>query len=166
MNQQMQALAAANAANVEAIHSLAHTSLKATERLMNLNLGLARSSLRLGADCARPAPGGDWRQVVSQQNSGLRKGAEEAASYLRSIYDLSAETQAELNEVISSRVGELSESVNELLDALAQSAPAGSGNAMGLIKSAFAGTCSAYAQMMKAGAQPAAAAPKRSKRAQ
>jgi phasin family protein len=153
MNQQVEALAAANAANVEAMHSLAYASLKATERLMSLSLGFARASLRLGADCARPTPNGDWRLMLSQQSSGFQKGAEEAASYLRSVYDISSETQAEVNEAISARVDGLSESVGSMLDAIARSAPAGSEKAVNMLKSAFAGTCSAYAQTLRVAPQ-------------
>ncbi len=155
MNQQsMQALAAANAANVEVMRCLAQSSLKAAERLLSLNLGLARNSLRLGTEYARPDA--DWRQLWSQQNSGLQKSAVEAASYLRSVYDISAEAQAEMNDVISSRVGDLSESMNSMLDLLAKSAPAGSEKAVSALRAAVAGSCSAYAQMVRS-APPAAA---------
>jgi phasin family protein len=152
MNQQVQALAAVNAANVEAMHSLAHASLKATERLMSLNLGFARSSLRLGAECARPAQSGDWRQMLSQQSSGFQKSAEEAASYLRGVYDISTEAQAEVNELISSRVDDLSESVGSMLDVIARSAPAGSEQTVNMLKSAI-GTWSAYAQTLRTAPQ-------------
>jgi phasin family protein len=166
MNQQMEALAAVNAANVEALHSLAFASIKATERMMSLNLDLARNTLRLGAECARPAPSADWRQVLTQQSGGLQKGAQEAVSYLRNVYDVSAEAQAAVNEVLSSRVDDLSESVGSLLDTLSRSAPPGSEKAMETIKSAFAGTCSAYARMVRTAPQSAGSpAPKRSRRA-
>lgn len=163
MNQPMEALAAVNTANVEALHSLAFASIKAAERMMNLNLGLARSSLRLGADCARPAPNADWRQMLTQQSGGFQKSAQEAASYLRGVYDVSSEAQTEVNEVLSARVDDLSESVNSLLDALSRSAPPGSEKAMDMIKSAFASSCSAYAQIVRTAPQ-AAPAPKRSRR--
>lgn len=164
MNQSMEALAAANAANVEAMHSLAFASLKAAERLMSLNMGLAKTSLRLGADCARPAPNGDWRNLLSQQSSGLQKSAEEAASYLRSVYDISSEAQAEVGDVISSRVDELSGSVTSLLDTLARSAPPGSERAMDMLKSAFMGSCSAYMQMVRNAPQSAAQQPRKTRR--
>lgn len=156
--QPMEALAAANAANVEAMRSLANTSLKATERLMNLNLGLARTSLTLGADCAQPAKNGDWRHLFSQQSNGFQKGAEEAVAYLRNVYDLSSEAQAEVNGLLSSRVDEMTDSVNSLLDVLAKSAPAGSENALAMLRSAFANGCSAYAQMVRSSQHAAAAA--------
>lgn len=148
--QPMEALAAANAAGIEAMRNLAFSSIKATERLMSLNLDFARNSLRLGADCARPAANSaDWRQVISQQNSGLQKGAEEAAIYLRSVYDISAEAQAEMGELISARVDDFSESVNSMMDALSKSAPAGSDKAIEFMRTAFATSCSACVQMVR-----------------
>ncbi len=60
------------------------------------------------------------------------------------------------NDVISSRVGDLSGSMSSMLDLLAKSAPAGSEKAMSMLKSAFANGCSAYAQMVRSAPQPAA----------
>lgn len=171
MNQQqsMQSIAAANAANVEAMRSLAFASLKATERLLNLNLGFARNSLRFGADY-RPAPASDWQGLVAQQTNSLQKTGEEAAEYLRGVYDISAEAQADLGELISSRMDELGDSMTSIFEAMAKNAPAGSENAVNMLKSAVADTCAAYSRIIKTTAQQAAAvavepAPKRGRRA-
>jgi phasin family protein len=131
------------------MRSLAFASIEATERLLSLNLGLARNSLRLGADCTRPAAGADWKQMLAQQSSGMQNMAAEAAGYLRSVYDISTKAQADTHEVISARVEDMTDSMNTVLDTLAQSAPAGSEKALELIKSAFTAGCSAYTQMVK-----------------
>jgi phasin family protein len=151
--QQMEALAAANAANVDAMRSLAFASIEATERLLSLNLGLARNSVRLSADYVRPATGTDWKSVLAHQSSGLQNMAEEAAGYLRSVYDISSKAQADTNEVISARVEDITDSMNTVLDTLAQSAPLGSGKALDLIRSAFSASCSAYTQMVRSAPQ-------------
>jgi phasin family protein len=143
--QPMQALAAANAANIDTMRSLAYASIKAAERLMSLNLGFARSSLQQGVGVQ---PHADWQQMLSLQGSGFQKSAAEAADYLRSVYEISAEAQADVNEAISSRVDNLGEAVTSVLDVLARTAPPGSEKAMNMIRSAFADSCSAYTQMV------------------
>lgn len=147
MNQQqpMQALAAANAANIDTMRSLAYASIKAAERLMSLNLGFARTSLQQGSGAQ---PNANWQQMLTLQGSGIQKSATEAADYLRSVYEISAEAQADMNEALSARVDHLGEAVNSVFDVLTRSAPPGSENAMNMIRSAFADGCSAYAQMV------------------
>ncbi|HEX8989417.1 MAG TPA: phasin family protein [Rhodocyclaceae bacterium] len=151
--QPIQALAAANAANVETMRSLAFASLKATERLMSLNLGFARASLQRGVDSVQT--NGNWQQALSGQGGGFQRSAEEAAEYLRGIYDISSEAQADVNEVLSSRVDHMSTALDAMLDALARSAPPGSEKAIGMLRSALAGSYSAYAQMARSMPQQA-----------
>lgn len=155
MSQQysIQALAANNMANVEAMRSLAVTSLKATERLLALNLDLMRTSFGFGADPSRPATDMGWQDMISRQGMGLQQTTEKAAAYLRGVYDISAEAQAEVSELMSSRVGDVSDSVTSLLDTIAQSGPAGSESAIAVVKSAIANTRSAYDHLVKTAQQ-------------
>lgn len=138
----IQTIAAANAANIEAIRSLTATSLNAAERLLNLNLDLARLSLRAGAPMSQQA---DWQQHTKQ-----------AADYFRGVYEISTEAQANASEVLSSRVEELADSVTSLLDDVARSAPPNSGKAFEAAKSAVATACSAYSRLIR-NSQPASA---------
>ncbi|MDD5247482.1 MAG: phasin family protein [Rhodocyclaceae bacterium] len=170
MNQQysMQALTAANLANVEAMRALGFTSIKAAERLLNLNMEWARTSLSVGADYAQPAlSAAAWQETMSRRGADLRKSSEDAAAYFRGVRDISTEAQAEMGEVVSARVNAVGEAMTSLLDTMARSVPAGSEKALAAVKSAVANTCSAYGQIVKAAQHAAEASqvPKQAKKA-
>lgn len=166
MNQQhsIESIAAAGAANVEAMRSLASASIKAAERLVSLNLGFARNSLRLGADF-KPASPADWQKIVAQQTTGFQKTSEEAAEYFRGVYDISTEAHADMTEALSSHMDEVGDSFTAFLDVVAKTAP-GSERAVDALKTAFTDNWTNYLRMMKSAAQQAAPepAPKRGRR--
>ena len=127
------------------------------ERLLALNLDFARSSFDLGASSVQPAADTDWQAMVSQQRSGLQQATERTAGYVRGVYDISAAAQAEVADLVSSRMGEVGDSMTSMLGTLTQSSPAGSEGAVAMAKSAIANTRSLYDQLIKTTQQMTAA---------
>jgi phasin family protein len=148
--------AAANKATVEALLSLANTSLANAERLAALNLHTARAIVEDSVANLKTLLGAkDAQEALNLQASLTQPGIEKAVAYSRSIYEISAQTQEEIAKVVEAQFAELNKGVNGLLDQAVKNAPAGSDVAVAAVKSAIAAANSAYDGLNKAAKQVA-----------
>lgn len=148
--------AAANKATVEALLSLANTSLANAERLAALNLHTARAIVEDSVANMKTLLGAkDAQEALNLQASLTQPGIEKAVAYSRSIYEISAQTQEEIAKVVEAQFAELNKGVNGLLDQAVKNAPAGSDVAVAAVKSAIAAANSAYDGLNKAAKQVA-----------
>jgi phasin family protein len=148
--------AAANKATVEALLSLANTSLANAERLAALNLHTARALVEDGVANLKTLLGAkDAQEALNLQASLTQPGIEKAVAYSRSIYEISAQTQEEIAKIVEAQFSELNKGVNGLLDQAVKNAPAGSDVAVAAVKSAIAAANSAYDGLNKAAKQVA-----------
>ena len=145
----LEALTSSSKANAEVIRTLASTSIKATERLMALNLDFARNALHAGGDYTRQTTHAGWQKMLSRQEDILQKSAEQTAAYMRSVHEILGDAQADLTALVSSRMEEMRDSMTSMLDSMAKSSPAGSENAIAAVRSAILNTSSAYNQVLK-----------------
>lgn len=142
-------ISATNKANIDAMKSLATTSIKATERLVALNLNFARGSINLGADYAQQISDDGLQSLMPRQDFSLQQSAETTSDYLRNTYDILAETQAEVAELTSARIHEISESMTAFIDSMAKSGPTGSEMTMAAVKTAIANANAVYNHVIK-----------------
>ena len=78
---------------------------------------------------------------------------EKAADYVKSVYDIAAETQAQFGKLIEQQVADFNKQVVVALDKFAESAPAGSEVGINALKSALVTSNTAYENMSKAAKQ-------------
>ena len=147
---------AAQKANVETLFGLTNKAFEGVEKLVELNLQVAKAALDEVADHTRAALSvKDAQELLALQASLLQPAAEKAASYSRHLYDIAATTQAEVTKVAEAQFAEAQKNFASTVDAALKNAPAGSENAVALVKSALAAANNAYESVSKAAKQAA-----------
>ena len=108
-------LASANQASVETLVTFANAAFGGAERLAALNLNAARTMLEDGAANTRALLGvKDVQSLVSLQTTLSQPGLEKASVYSRSVYQIAAETQEALSEVVEGQVSKLSKAARQV----------------------------------------------------
>jgi phasin family protein len=150
---------AAQKANVETLFGLTNKAFEGVEKLVELNLQVARAALEEAADNTRAALSAkDAQELLALQASLLQPSAEKAASYSRHLYEIAAATNAEVTKVAEEQFAEAQKKFAAAVDTAVKNAPAGSENAVALVKSAVAAANNAYESVSKAAKQAASVA--------
>lgn len=145
---------AANKAAVDSLLSVANTALASAERLASLNLNTARAALEDSVANVKAITGAKNPQDVAAVATSLTQPAiEKATAYVRSVYEITAETQGVLTKMVEAQLGDFQKTVAGLVDQAAKAAPAGSETAMAAVKSAIAAANSAFGNMNAAAKQ-------------
>jgi phasin family protein len=148
--------AAAQKANIEAFFGLSAKAFEGVEKLVALNLQVARASLAEVAESTQAALSiKDPQAFMALQAGLLQPGAEKAVAYGRHVADIFAGTQAELSRVAEATVAEGQKKVLSLVDSAAKNAPAGSENVVAFVKTAITTANNAYESVSKAAKQAA-----------
>lgn len=149
-------LLAAQKANVETLFGLTHKAFEGVEKLVELNLQVAKATLSEVAENTKAAMSvKDVQELLALQASLLQPSAEKAAAYSRHLYDIIAGTNAEVTKVAEATVADSQKKVLSLVDNAVKNAPAGTENAVALVKSAVAAANNAYESVHKAAKQAA-----------
>ena len=149
-------LVAAQKANVETLLSLTAKAFEGIEKLIELNLQVAKTTMSETAENAKAAlTVKDAQALLALQASLLQPAAEKAAAYSRHLYDIAASVNGELTRVVEEQSSEAQRKFMTAVDAAAQNAPAGSQSAVALVKSAVAAANNAYDTVNKAAKQAA-----------
>jgi phasin family protein len=144
-------LIAAQKSNVEVLFGLTHKAFEGVEKLVELNLQVARAAIGEAADNSKAVLSAkDPQEVLALQAGLLQPAAEKVAAYSRHLYDIAAATTAEVNKVAESTAAELQSSILVVVDTAVKNAPAGSENAAALVKSAVAAANNAFEGVQKA----------------
>jgi phasin family protein len=147
---------AAHKANVETLFGLTNKAFEGVEKLVELNMQVAKAAWGEAADNTRAAMSvKDAQELLALQASMLQPTAEKAAAYSRHVYDIAASTNAEVTKVAEAQVAEAQKKFAAAVDTAMKNAPAGSENAVALVKSAMAAANNAYDSVSKASKQAA-----------
>ena len=147
---------AAQKANVETLFGLTHKAFEGVEKLVELNLQVARTTLTEVSETAQAAMSvKDAQELMALQAGLLQPAAEKAAAYSRHLYDIIAGTNAEVSKVAEATLAEGQKKVLALVDNAVKNAPAGTESAVALVKSAVAAANNAYESVHKASKQAA-----------
>jgi phasin family protein len=145
---------AAHKANVETLFGLTGKAFEGVEKLVELNLQVARAALSEVQDNTRAALSvKDAQELLALQASLLQPSAEKAVAYSRHVYDIATATNAEVVRVAEGQLGEAQKAFNSLVETASKNAPAGSENAVALYKSAMAAANNAIESVQKAAKQ-------------
>jgi phasin family protein len=148
--------AAAQKANVETLFGLTNKAFEGVEKLVELNLQVARTALSEAADTTAAALSvKDAQELLALQAGLLQPTAEKAAAYSRHLYDIAAATNAEVARVAEQTAAEAQAKFMTVVDTAVKNAPAGTENAVALVKSAVAAANNAYESVHKAAKQAA-----------
>jgi len=151
-----ESLVATQKANLETLLGLTHKAFAGVEKLVELNLQMARSTLSESADNASAALSAkDAQQLLALQAGLLQPAAEKAAAYSRSVYDIAAEANAEVVKVAEAQVAAARQALAAVIENAAKNAPAGTENGVALVKQAMEAANSAFDNVQKASKQAA-----------
>ncbi|MEK8045901.1 TIGR01841 family phasin [Ideonella margarita] len=149
-------LMAAQKANIETLFDLTNKAFEGVEKLVELNLQVAKASMGEAAETTKAALSvKDAQELMSLQAGLLQPAAEKAASYSRHLYDIAAATNAELTKAAEVQLADVQKKFMATVDTAVKNAPAGSENAVALVKSAVAAANNAYETVHKAAKQAA-----------
>jgi phasin family protein len=149
-------ITAANKANLETLFGLTNKAFEGVEKLVELNLQVAKSTLAETADNARALLNvKDAQELLSLQASLLQPSAEKAAAYSRHLYEIAAATNAEVTKAAEVQFAELQKKFVASVDTAVKNAPAGTESAVSLVKSAVTAASNALESVQKAAKQAA-----------
>ena len=149
-------LMAAHKSNVEVLFGLTNKAFEGVEKLVELNLQVARAAIGEAAENTKAAMSAkDAQEFMALQASLLQPAAEKAAAYSRHLYDIAAATGAEVAKAAEVTAAEAQTKFMSVVDTAVKNAPAGSENAVALVKSAVAAATNAYEGVQKAAKQAA-----------
>jgi len=147
-------LVALNKANLEAAVRFAGIALEGAERMLEVQLKAAKGAFAEGVHQAKAlAEVKDLQELAQLKNSLAQPSLEKATSYVKSVYDVAAATQTEINKLVEEQVAEFNKHVVTGLDKVVKSAPAGSEVAVAAVKTAISAVNSAYDNLSKSAKQ-------------
>ena len=150
---------AAQKSNLETLFGLTNKAFEGVEKLVELNLQVARTAMGEVAENTKAALSvKDAQELLALQAGLLQPAAEKAAAYSRHLYDIAAATSAEVSKVAEATAAETQTKFLSLVDSAVKNAPAGSENAVALVKSAVAAANNAFEGVQKAVKQATEAA--------
>ena len=142
---------AAHKSNVEVLFGLTNKAFEGVEKLVELNLQVAKAAMGEAAETTKAALSvKDAQELLALQAGLLQPAAEKAAAYSRHLYDIAASTNAEVTKVAEATATDAQAKFMAVVDSAVKNAPAGSENAVALVKSAVAAASNAFEGVQKA----------------
>lgn len=149
---------ATHQANLDTLFGLADKTFASAEKLVSLNLAVAKSALAEAQEATLATLSAkDPQALYALGTAYFQPAGEKAAAYSRQVYDISAETLAEFAKVVESQAAEAQQKLLAAVDATLKNAPPGSESAVSLVKSTLSAANDAYENANKAAKQAVAA---------
>jgi phasin family protein len=153
---------AATKANFEAqlatMTALTNKAFESVAQLVDLNVSAAKASFENSTATAQQLLSvKDAQEFFSLSAAQSQPNAEQVLAYGRSLANIASSTQAEFTKAAEAQIAETTRKVSALVDDVAKNAPAGSENAIALLKSAIGNANASYAQLTKGAKQAAEA---------
>lgn len=147
---------AAQKANVETAFTLATKAFDGVEKTVELNLQAAKALLGEAANHAQAVLSAkDAQELLALQAGLLQPAAQKTAAYSHHVYDIAAATNTEVSKIVEAQLAELQQNFLAAVDTAFKNAPAGSENALALVKSSVAAASNAFEEVQKAAKQAA-----------
>lgn len=142
---------AAYQSSLETLFALSQTAFAGVEKIVALNLNVAKANLQDSAEKAREVLAvKDGQELLAWNAAQLQPAAEKAVAYSRLMYEIATSTQAEFTKVAEAQLADANGKFVSMIDTAAKNAPAGSETAVAMMKSAVAAANSAYDSLSKA----------------
>ena len=144
----------ATKANLESqfaiISSLTSKTFEGMEKLVDLNINIAKATLEDSSATARQLLAAkDPQEFFSVSAAQAQPAAEKALSYSRQLASIAAGTGAEFSKAAESQIVEANRKVISLVDEVSKNAPAGSENFVAAVKTAISNANAGYEQFSK-----------------
>ena len=137
--------------NVETLLGLTTKAFEGVEKIVELNLSASKAALADSGDTAKAMLSvKDAQELMALQSSLLQPLAEKTAAYSRHLYDITTGSTAEFSKVFEGQAAEAQQKFMGLVDSAAKNAPAGSEQAVAMMKSAVTAANNALETVQKA----------------
>jgi phasin family protein len=147
---------ASHKSNVEAVLAFQSTAFSAFEKLIDLNVRVARATIDEASSRTQELLSlKDPQQAMAYTASMAQPSAEKVVAYGKHVYDIISGVQAELARLSEAQISEQQQQIADALEQLAKNAPAGSESAVALLRSTLANASSAYDTLNKVARQAA-----------
>lgn len=151
MNLTPEQIAAAQKANLETLSGLTNQALKSIEKLVELNMHIAKQSLGESMSSAKKALEiKDVQQLLAHQAEAVQPMAEKIMAYSRHLYELAHETQASFTKSAEQEFQAGQKKITALVEDWTKNAPAGSDAAVHAMKQAIASASNVFETSQKA----------------
>lgn len=138
-------------AQLAAMSELANKALHSVAELVELNIATAKESLAHTSTAAQQMLSAkDAQEFFSLTSAQAQPQAEKVLAYGRHLASIATKAQAEFTKATEARVAETTKQVTKLIDDLAKAAPAGSENAIAVLKASANTAATTYEQIVKA----------------
>jgi phasin family protein len=149
-------MVAAQKAHVEALFSLGKKSFEGFKKVVELNVQTAETSMSDASEAMQALLSAkDAQEALAVYSKLMEPVAEKLASYSRHGYDIYTATSGEVGKVVEEQSAEMQRKYMAVVDTAVKNAPAGSENAVALMKSAVAAANNAFETVQKAAKQAA-----------
>jgi phasin family protein len=144
-------IAASHKANVETLFGLTAKAFEGVEKMVELNLSATKAALDESANNTQAALSvKDAQQLMAMQANLFQPLAERTAAYSRHLYDIASGTGSEFTKAFEAQSAAAQKQFATLVDSAAQNAPAGSEQAVAMMKGAVSAANSAFESVQKA----------------
>ncbi|MBU3725611.1 MAG: phasin family protein [Burkholderiaceae bacterium] len=145
-------------ANVESVVEVADVAFNGVEKLVDLQLKVAKNALSQGAENLKAlASAKDVQELVKVQSSFALPTMEAAVSYANAVYGVASETANAMAKMAEAQISASNTKIHSAVEEFSKSAPAGSESGVALVKSALTAANAAYETASKAAKQAVAA---------
>jgi phasin family protein len=143
--------------NVDTAVELSGAAMTGVEKLVDLQLKVAKTAMSQGADNLKAlASAKDVQELMKVQSSFAMPTIETAVSYANAIYGIASETANTFAKMAESQISASNQKISTAVDEFSKNAPAGSESGVALVKSALTAANAAYETASKAAKQAVA----------
>ncbi len=136
--------------------TLTGKAFEGVEKLIDLNLNAAKSSMEEASATAKQLLSAkDAQEFFSLSAAQAQPTAEKATAYGRQLAAIAADTQAQFTKTAETQIAETNKKVVALVEEVSKNAPAGSENAVAMLKSAIDNANASFEQFSKSSKQAA-----------
>lgn len=142
--------------HVNALNAVGHALLSAAEKVSSLNVSAGRSAIDSATEAAQSLSGvKEPNDLFSLSSAGAQPSVEKLVSYTRDLVGIANGVNAEISKLVEKQITDGNRRMAELLDYVAKNAPAGSEQAMALLRSAMVAGNTTFDTVSKASRQTA-----------
>lgn len=137
-----------------AFNTMASAALETAEKVTTLNMAAFKASVQdAGNVLTQATTARDPQEFFAMITSQVQPNAEKAASYARYLGEIFAEAQSVFSKAAESQIADVSRAAAAMVDQVSAGSPAGSGDALTLVKSMMGTANAVYEQVNKVAKQ-------------
>jgi phasin family protein len=151
MNLTPEQMSAAQKANLETLAGLTNQALKSVEKLVELNMQIAKNSLNESmANAKKTLEVRDIQQLIAAQAEMIQPMAERMMNYGRDLYEIAQDNSKAFTKTAEAEIAAGQKKLQSMVDEWTKSAPAGSEAAVQMMKQAISAANNSYETSQKA----------------